>query len=135
MKTRTTLTSVAYCVAGFVLPSALVAAEPVAYDRYYSQMYKDCNGDAETSLDRVACTSNELNLQEGRINQAYIMVMRHLPQPAKDALRANQRQWVAAKDRRCTTGDLPSMGWSRSVAMRTCLIDETIKRRLQLEAM
>lgn len=134
MKTNATLMFAACSLAMFVSPTA-AAAEPGTYDRYYSQTYKDCKKAAETSLDQVGCTSNELNFQEGRINQAYLMVMRHLPQAEKKALRTYQRQWIAFKGRKCTMGDLPAMGWSYGVAVRACEIDETIKRRLQLENM
>ena len=58
---------------------------------------------------------------------------RHMPGAEKDALRTYQRLWIAAKDRKCTSGDLPGTEPSRSIAVQTCLIDETIKRRLQLE--
>ena len=60
----------------------------IDYTRYYSKMYDKCMERSDGMETESNCVENELNFQEGRLNQAYIMVMRKLPEAEKDALRA-----------------------------------------------
>jgi len=104
----------------------------IDYTRYYSKMYDKCMERSDGMETESNCVENELNFQEGRLNQAYIMVMRKLPEAEKDALRAYQRQWVANRDADCFRKAGPANNASVRWAWG-CQIDETVKRRLQLE--
>src|SRR4051812_37195395 len=47
------------------------------------------------------CLEREDDRQEGRLNQAYRMVMARLPAPRKAALLTSERAWVKTRKREC----------------------------------
>ena len=70
-----------------------------------SPAYSRClnSGDAANGVQMAIdqCAATELAVQDGRLNQAYVMKMNSLDQRRKLILRGMQRQWVADRDRRC----------------------------------
>jgi uncharacterized protein YecT (DUF1311 family) len=70
-----------------------------------SPSYNHClnSGDAANGVQIAMdqCASTELAVQDGRLNQAYVMRMNSLDQRRKLILRGMQRQWIADRDRRC----------------------------------
>ena len=105
--------------------------------RAYSQTFRQCLvGAREMGVDQAACYQSELEIQDGRLNQAYVMIMRRQGQPRRQALRAKQREWITYRDAKCSppaskyrTGEAPPL---RSLQ---CLLDETVSRRLYLESL
>lgn len=92
-------------------------------------------GDAArgVSVAMGTCFNQELGRQDARLNAAYQAAMARLGTTGKTWLRAEERKWIAERDADCQaqrTGGTIDM-----VEVPSCLVDETIRRRLQLEAM
>jgi uncharacterized protein YecT (DUF1311 family) len=82
----------------------------------------------------IECTQAELTFQDGKLNQAYRMVMTRLPAARQAELRQEQRAWIRSRDAICErerrqAGD----GTLSHVAWLDCLVSETIKRTKTLE--
>ena len=89
---------------------------------------------ASTTYDMNNCAGDELSKQDGRLNQAYVMVMRSLPEAKKTNLRTLQRTWIKQRDAKCERERNQYGGGSMSTgAFLSCQIDETIKRVIYLE--
>lgn len=106
--------------------------------RRYTPAYKAClnSGDAAQGVQYAMndCANGEYERQDGRLNQAYVMVMRRLAPPAKQKLRVLQREWIKARDRKCTAESSEYQGGSIApMIFSLCLTDETIRRTLWLE--
>lgn len=70
-------------------------------DTILSRDYHNCLGDNPSNADIGQCLELENERQEGRLNQAYRMVMARLPAPRKTALLSSERAWVKARKREC----------------------------------
>jgi len=78
------------------------------------------------------CLRAELDFQDGRLNAAYQTAIAARSTTSQAALRAQERDWMRLRDEKCAaqvTG-----GTIDRINMPDCLIDETIRRRLILEA-
>jgi uncharacterized protein YecT (DUF1311 family) len=83
----------------------------------------------------IACTETERNFQDGKLNQAYKMVISRLPAIRQDELRRSERNWIKTRDAICAkelTGEFAGGSMGR-VTWLGCLVDETIKRTITLE--
>jgi uncharacterized protein YecT (DUF1311 family) len=118
-----------------------IAAPSVAttdVGKRYTKEYNECmtNGDAAQGITSAMreCTSLELERQDGRLNQAYVMVMNRLGAAGKAKLRSAQRAWINVRDRTCdAAGKEYDGGTFAPIAYMSCKTDETIKRTLWLE--
>lgn len=126
-------------------PAATAAAAPVlppppvdaAVRAEITPMLSACleTGDAArgVSVAMGGCFNEELGRQDARLNAAYKAAMARLGTTGKTWLQAEERKWIAERDADCQaqrTGGTIDM-----VEVPSCLVDETIRRRLQLEAM
>ncbi|RQW38953.1 lysozyme inhibitor LprI family protein [Novosphingobium sp. LASN5T] len=126
-------------VAIILATSAAHAASKTPFERRYSETYNRCmdTGDAAQGITSgmIACTEAERHFQDGKLNQAYKMVISRLPASRQDDLRRSERNWIKARDSICAkelTGEF--VGGSMShVTWLGCLMDETIKRTMALE--
>ena len=101
----------------------------------YSQEYVQCMNTADgISTGMMDCLEAEIKVQEARINQAYVMIMRRLPQAQKASLRIAERAWIKRRDATCTrAANIYRGGSGFGNAWRVCYLDETIKRTIFLE--
>lgn len=104
-------------------------------EKRYTRDYNQCMGAAEgVTADMMDCIGAEIDRQDARLNQAYVMVMRPLPRAKKDQLRSLQRSWIRQRDARCSRASNDAGGGSLSgVVYASCILDETIKRTIFLE--
>jgi uncharacterized protein YecT (DUF1311 family) len=83
---------------------------------------------------QLECLKYEVIYHEGRLTQAYIVIMRSIAPEKSETLRERQRQWIIDKDLACIyisadyEGDL-----RRDTEQAICNIRWLIHRRLQLE--
>jgi uncharacterized protein YecT (DUF1311 family) len=77
------------------------AAEDTYNDKRLSAEYHRCFAQDSSTAGMGQCLELELERQEGRLNQAYRMVMMRLPAARKATLLASERAWVRARKREC----------------------------------
>jgi uncharacterized protein YecT (DUF1311 family) len=116
------------------LSSAAEAQSRAQVERRYTPAYHQCMNVASSNYDMGDCYGDELERQDGRLNQAYVMVMRPLSSTKKTTLRTLQRSWLKQRDAKCNRERNQYMGGSMSYgAFLSCMLDETIKRTIYLE--
>ncbi len=115
-------------------PSLACAQTQAQIERRYSRDYQACVDASEgVTLNLRECLNSEIDRQDARLNQAYVMVMRRLPAPRKTLLRADERKWITARDARCKRAIAGNNGTMAGLIYAGCILDETIKRTLFLE--
>jgi uncharacterized protein YecT (DUF1311 family) len=118
--------------------SAALAAPKSEIEKRYSPTYDYCmnNGDAALGITPAmgACISAEHDVQDGRLNQAYKMVMQRLSASKKIKLRNSEKLWISQRDKDCKEErDSYEGGSMASLVWGTCMINATIKRTMWLE--
>jgi uncharacterized protein YecT (DUF1311 family) len=104
------------------------AAEPVSPS---DQTYRDCIDSHTTNSDWGVCGSAWQVREDDRLNEVWRRVYPNLPVQSKADLLADQRRWIAFKDRSCklhSNGD-----WGREgqvLGYSACKVD-LIKARIQ----
>lgn len=126
----------AAAAAGFA--ACLSSSAGAAPGGAYSRAYESCmaSGDAAQGITSgiMDCTGEEIDRQDARLNQAYVMVMRRLPPARKAALREAERRWIRARDARCRKQAASEGGGSLAgILYNECILGETVERRLWLE--
>ena len=76
---------------------------------------------AKTPAERAICTSPELLVADAAMGKAYAALSKGLPPEQQTGLRADQREWVAARDGGCLD--------QKDDALVKCLLAETEARR------
>ena len=118
-----------------VLAPTLAVAAPQQVERRYTSALKRCienSGYGDAGM--TECYDIELSVQDGRLNQAYKMVMQRLPAARKTALKNEERAWIKRRDAICQRHAAPEAGGTMyDVMLSSCLVDETIKRVIVLE--
>lgn len=104
----------------------------------YSRDYDQCmaSGDAAQGVTAgiLSCTGEEIDRQDARLNQAYVIVMHRLPPARKQALRDNERRWIAGRDAHCRREAAAETGGSLAgIVYDQCILGQTLARRLWLE--
>ena len=84
---------------GVAAPAA--AAGDTYRDTLLSREYHRCIREDPSNAGLGQCLELEIERQEGRLNQAYRMVMARLPAARKAALLRSERAWVKARKREC----------------------------------
>lgn len=116
-----------------IAPAHAAPADPYS-DRTLSAEYHRCTGSDAGSSVKGQCIELELERQEGRLNEAYRLVMSHLPPARQAALRQSERAWIKARHAECDriyremeggTGD--------GLALDTCLAVRAIERTAWIE--
>jgi uncharacterized protein YecT (DUF1311 family) len=79
------------------------------------------------------CVIAELKIEDARLNAVYQKVIAGLDEAAEENLRQTQRAWIAERDRRCQAR--AAGGTIDRVNIPACVLDVTIERTRQLEAM
>ncbi len=122
----------------FAFPAFANAATQAEIEKRHTKAYNECvnyGTAAEGNQSAMnACAADEYVRQDGRLNQAYIMVMQRLKQNAKTKLRTSQRAWIKQRDRICRAERAEYEGGSIApLIFHSCMTDETIKRTIWLE--
>jgi uncharacterized protein YecT (DUF1311 family) len=121
-------------ITSFIAVSAS-AQTPSQIERRHTPALKRCienSGYGDAAM--TECYDVELSVQDGRLNQAYKMVMQRLPAARKTALRNKERAWIKRRDAGCQRHAAPEAGGTMyDVMLSSCLVDETIKRTIVLE--
>src|SRR5437588_7455274 len=69
---------------------------------FYSKRFQSCSDRAEGSYTHIIhCEGEEQNLQESRLNQEYVSIMRHLSSSNRRVLRQSERQWLIIREKKC----------------------------------
>ena len=120
-------------ITAFVTTSASAQTQ-TQVEKRYTQTYADCIDTSEgVTVEMMDCIAAEIEVQDGRLNQAYVMVMRPLPKPRKDTLRGLQRTWIKQRDAKCQRAIADEGGSMAGLIYSGCILDETIKRTIFLE--
>jgi uncharacterized protein YecT (DUF1311 family) len=90
-----------WLMAGLGAAAPASAAGGSFRDSVLSREYHRCIRDDPSNAGVGQCLELENERQEGRLNQAYRMVMAGLVPPRKAALLASERAWVKAREREC----------------------------------
>ncbi len=122
----------------FALALSMPAAAEPAVEKRYSRDYALCmeNGPAAEGVQPAmnACAYEEYARQDGRLNQAYVMVMRRQSAAGKAKLRTSQRAWIKTRDRTCEAERMDYDGGSIApLIFHTCMTNQTISRTIWLE--
>ncbi|UKE78122.1 lysozyme inhibitor LprI family protein [Xanthomonas graminis] len=78
------------------------------------------------------CIDTEYEYQDGRLNTVYKALMAKLGDAEKNALREQQRTWIAQRDEKCFYD--PDSGQAGRVDAAECRLDMTAKRADELAA-
>ena len=97
----------------------------------YSKAYTECI----TSSPPNGCIEAELKIQDKKLNRAY-QALKHRIQPQRiPQLKAMQRAWIQYRDKKCDFYNYPQRGSGGITDSLQCLLDETIKRTQELNAL
>ena len=81
-----------------------------------------------------ACMSDEHERWDKRLNGAYRRLLATRPPPARARLRAEERAWLASRDRACAhAGDAEAGGTLQAVEIDACALERTQRRAAALE--
>ncbi len=101
----------------------------------YTNQYSTCmeaSGGVTQSM--VECMSDELEIQDQRLNDAYRAIRSELPEARQIALRDAQRLWISYRDANCyfyATGE----GTIARLISNDCFLSATAKRATELADM
>lgn len=117
------------------ITTSVSAQTQTQIEKRYSRDYIQCmDASGGVTADMMDCLGTEIDRQDARLNQAYVMVMRPLPKPRKDKLRGLQRAWIKQRDSKCARASAAEGGGSlSSIIYSSCILDETIGRTIFLE--
>jgi uncharacterized protein YecT (DUF1311 family) len=127
MRSRTVWTS---------LVGALVAGAPLAGAAVADPAHDRCMAAAETTLDMSDCGGQLLKREDDRLNAAWKRIYARQSGRTKTDLLAEQRLWIAYKDRTClyyANGEFGSNG--RAVSFPACRAKVIAERVEALEAL
>lgn len=104
-------------------------------EKRYSRDYTQCIDASDGMTSEIQdCNGAEIDRQDARLNQAWVMVMRPLGPAKKTALRTAQRTWIKQRDAKCSRAAAAEGGGSMGDLIYSgCYLDETIKRTIFLE--
>lgn len=80
------------------------------------------------------CTSAEIDVQDAKLNAAYQQAMRGLEEGPRQKLREAQRAWIKFRDTKCAS-EANSGGTVDILNSGGCILDATVRRTIELEAM
>ena len=80
----------------------------------------------------AACINAELQMQDARLNTAYREAMGRLDAAGRARLQTEERAWIRQRDEGCSAS--ATGGTIDRLESPSCVLDETIRRRLVLEA-
>ena len=120
-------------VAALVVTSASAQTQ-TQVEKRYTRGYSECmDKSGGVTVEMMNCIAAEINVQDARLNQAYVMVMRPLAKPRKNTLRGLQRTWIKQRDAKCARSIADEGGSMAGPIYSGCILDETIRRTIFLE--
>ncbi|WP_119184567.1 lysozyme inhibitor LprI family protein [Sphingomonas turrisvirgatae] len=125
-------------LAALMVPVAAQAQWPKPVEARLTATYRQCMASGAAALGQTlamnVCQSEELERQDARLNQAYVMVMKRLSPRRKASLRRSERAWIAQRDRSCkAAADRYAGGTAAPLEFQGCQLRMTIERTLWLE--
>ena len=120
-----------------LMPTTIIASgnaygqpQNVDVTETFSSSYQACITHGEThnttAVPAAECNARELRMQDARLNKTYREATVRLSPARGDSLRADERNWIVARDQKCSRRP--------DAALRTeCKIGETIRRIAYLE--
>lgn len=103
-------------------------------EKRYTRDYSGCmDASGGVTVEMMNCIAAEIDIQDARLNQAYVMVMRPLAKSRKNTLRGLQRTWIKQRDAKCQREIADEGGSMAGIIYSGCIVDETIKRTIFLE--
>lgn len=125
-------------VAALALPATAQAQWPKAVEARLTRQYDDCMASGAAAQGQTlamnVCQSEEIERQDARLNQAYVMVMKRLSPKRKATLRQSERAWIARRDKGCMAAARTYEGGTAAgLEYQGCYLRETIARTLWLE--
>lgn len=105
----------------------------------YTRDFRQCMSSGEAAGGVTAamqdCTGLENGRQDARLNQTYQSTLMRLSPVEQSALRVSERGWITQRKRRCDQAAAVEEGGTlAAVIYSRCMLDETVKRTMWLEA-
>ncbi|MBS3667062.1 lysozyme inhibitor LprI family protein [Vreelandella boliviensis] len=115
--------------------STTLLASAVVYGEEVRQSHDDCLESAVTTVDIVACITEEFEREDKRLNDNYQQLRSQLSDSRKEQLLTAQRAWIAYKEANCDFYANPEGGTLARVSANACVLTETTNRADELEAL
>lgn len=123
----------------FLLPlclfSTTLLASAVVYGEEAQQSHDACQESAVSTVDIVACITEEFEREDKRLNDNYQQLRNQLSDSRKEQLLTAQRAWIAYKEANCDFYANPEGGTMARVSANSCVLTETTNRADELEAL
>ena len=113
---------------------ALLAMAAFSGEDDYSAAYRDCIAQAAATSLASECLEKEYQLQARQLETTLRQALETLGDEGAPELLRVQKLWEAYRDAKCRFLHRPRTGSGGLLDMQQCLIDETIRRRNELEA-
>jgi uncharacterized protein YecT (DUF1311 family) len=118
--------------------SSEAGADASSVEARYSPAYDACMSSGEAAegvtVAMADCTSAEIEVQDAKLNAAYQQAMRGLEEGPRQKLREAQRAWIKFRDTKCAS-EANSGGTMDILNSGGCILDATVRRTIELEAM
>ncbi|WP_201352296.1 lysozyme inhibitor LprI family protein [Hydrogenimonas urashimensis] len=99
----------------------------------YSDTYRKCiENSGGTTMAVTECQDAELRRQDKKLNEAYMALKKEIAPSRRAALRKMQRAWIRYRDAKCGFFRHEKSGSGAANDEMQCLVDETIKRTVEL---
>ncbi|OWV31283.1 lysozyme inhibitor LprI family protein [Halomonas campaniensis] len=115
--------------------STTLLASAVVYGEEARQSHDDCLESAVTTVDIVACITEEFEREDKRLNDNYQQLRSQLSDSRKEQLLTAQRAWIAYKEANCDFYANPEGGTLARISANACVLTETTNRADELEAL
>lgn len=125
---RASAALLALAAASAALPAA---AQPARGSPAFNACVARANG---VTADLADCQTREIARSDAQLNAVYKSAMLRLPQGRRDALRADERRWIAFRDRACNgAASADAGGTAAGLDGQNCRIDKTRERTAYLQ--
>ena len=127
-----------------VFTVAVLVASPAtaqwtpAIEAHLTPAYDACMKQPDAAMGNdpamTECSNEELVRQDARLNAVYRAAMARTPAKGRTALRADERRWIATRDRTCEAVYQRAGGGTASRLEESgCRLEQTIRRAMFLE--
>ena len=107
-----------------------------ASDSGQSKQYAACmDKSGATTMGMIECITEEVRLQDVRLNKAYKALMADLPPARQAQLQQVQRTWIKYRDANCGFYNDPEGGSLARVSANDCMMSTTTRRASELEGL
>ncbi|WP_386083075.1 lysozyme inhibitor LprI family protein [Vreelandella sp. F11] len=115
--------------------STTLLASAVVYGEEARQSHDACLESAVTTVDIVACITEEFEREDKRLNDNYQQLRSQLSDSRQEQLLTAQRAWIAYKEANCDFYANPEGGTLARISANSCVLTETTNRADELEAL